>query len=233
MTLKKSIFLICLILLIDQAIKIYIKTNFSLGEFINAFGLDWFEIRFVENPGMAWGSKLSDFLPISEPTAKVVLTTFRLFAIVAIGYWLSSALKKHAPNLLIIAISLIFAGALGNVLDSLFYGFMFDSGTTFSEQAGDWRSYQGVSKLNFEGYASMMQGCVVDMLRFPFTDWVWPDWVPSVGGQHFTFFDPVFNIADMAISTGVGILLVFNKKVFPKEVKKQEDKEQQELVVEA
>ena len=217
MNLKKAIALITAILVVDQIVKIYIKTNFNLGEFINVFGLSWFEIRFVENPGMAWGSKLSDFLPISEPTAKVFLTSFRLVAIVAIAYWLKTAITKKAPGLLITAIALIFAGAFGNNIDSLFYGLMFDSGMVFSESDNFWVGYSGVSQMNFEGYSNMMQGCVVDMLRFPFASWVWPEWVPGVGGSHFTFFDPVFNIADMAISTGVGILLVFNKKVFPKE----------------
>ncbi|NQY04850.1 MAG: lipoprotein signal peptidase [Flavobacteriaceae bacterium] len=223
MNLRKAVVFIFVIIAIDQIVKIYIKTNFALGDFIKVFGLDWFEIRFVENPGMAWGSKLSDFLPISEPNAKIFLTTFRLLAITAIGYWLKNALKKKSSRLLIVAVCLIFAGALGNVLDSLFYGFMFDSGTTFNPEAGRWQSYHGISQMNFDGYASMMQGCVVDMLRFPFTSWVWPEWIPGVGGQHFIFFDPVFNIADMAISTGVGILLIFNKRVFPaKEEQKEE-----------
>jgi len=215
MNLKKSIGLIALILIVDQISKLYIKTNFGLGEYINVFGLNWFEIRFVENPGMAWGSKLSDFLPISEPFAKVFLTSFRLIAIGFIAYWLVNSIKKEAPKLLIVAISLIFAGAFGNNIDSLFYGLIFDSGTTFNTQYNDWIGYSGVSQMNGSGYSNMMQGCVVDMLRFPFTSWTWPEWIPSIGGSHFTFFDPVFNIADMAISTGVGILLVFNKRVFP------------------
>ena len=215
MNLKKSIGLIALILIVDQISKLYIKTNFSLGEYINVFGFNWFEIRFVENPGMAWGSKLSDFLPISEPFAKVFLTSFRLVAIGFIAYWLVSSIKKEAPKLLIVAISLIFAGAFGNNIDSLFYGLIFDSGTTFNTQYNDWIGYSGVSEMNGAGYSNMMQGCVVDMLRFPFTSWTWPEWIPGLGGNHFTFFDPVFNIADMAISTGVGILLVFNKRVFP------------------
>ena len=215
MNLKKAIGLIALILIVDQVIKIYIKTNFNLGEYINVFGLSWFEIRFVENPGMAWGSRLSNFLPITEPSAKVFLTSFRLVAIFFIAYWLVNSVKKQAPKLLVVAISLIFAGALGNNLDSLFYGLMFDSGTVFHEQYNDWVGYSGVSELNGKGYSGMMKGCVVDMLRFPFASWTWPEWVPGIGGDHFTFFDPVFNIADMAISTGVGILLVFNKKVFP------------------
>lgn len=215
MNLKKSIALIAVILIVDQLVKLYIKSNFSLGEYVNVFGLRWFEIRFVENPGMAWGSRLSDFLPISEPFAKVFLTSFRLVAIVFIGYWLVNSIKKEAPNLLIVSIALIFSGAFGNNIDSLFYGLIFDSGTAFNAQYNDWIGYAGVSQMNGEGYGGVMQGCVVDMLRFPFTSWVWPDWLPFIGGNHFTFFDPVFNIADMAISTGVGILLVFNKKVFP------------------
>lgn len=219
MNLKKAIGLIALILVVDQVVKLYIKTNFNLGEYINVFGLSWFEIRFVENPGMAWGSKLSDFLPISEPFAKVFLTSFRLVAIGFIAYWLVKSVRKNAPKLLIIAISLIFAGAFGNNIDSLFYGLMFDSGTTFNEQYNDWIGYSGVSQMNGSGYSNMMQGCVVDMLRFPFGSWTWPEWIPGIGGGHFTFFDPVFNIADMAISTGVGILLVFNKRVFPQEEK--------------
>lgn len=218
MNLKKSAALIALILVVDQLVKLYIKSNFSLGEYISVFGLDWFEIRFVENPGMAWGSKLSDFLPISEPFAKIFLTSFRLVAIGFIWYWLFNSIKKEAPNLLIISIALIFAGAFGNNIDSLFYGLIFDSGTVFNAQYNDWIGYAGVSQMNGHGYSGMMQGCVVDMLRFPFASWVWPEWLPILGGGHFTFFDPVFNIADMAISTGVGILLVFNKRVFPQPI---------------
>ena len=216
MNLKKVIGFISIILVIDQIVKLYIKTTFELGEYINVFGLSWFEIRFVENPGMAWGSKLSDFLPISEPSAKVFLTSFRLVAILFIATWLYKSIKNQAPKLLIVAIALIFAGAFGNNIDSLFYGLIFDSGMTFNAQYNDWVGYAGISQFSGEGYAEMMQGCVVDMLRFPFATWTWPSWVPGIGGNQFTFFDPVFNIADMAISTGVGILLVFNKKVFPK-----------------
>ena len=215
MNLKKAGLLIFLILLLDQISKFYIKTHFGLGEKLEV--LSWFNIIFVENPGMAWGKKLSDFITfIDEPTSKIVLTTFRLFAITAIFYWLYTSIKKNAPKTLTIAISLIFAGAFGNIIDSLFYNYIFDSGTSYMAAANDWVGYQGISKASFEGYGGFMQGCVVDMLQFPMIDTFWPEWVPFIGGSSFSFFDPVFNIADMAISTGVGILIVFNKKAFAK-----------------
>lgn len=215
MNFKKAGLIIFLILLADQLSKFYIKTHLGLGERFEVF--DWFNIIFVENPGMAWGKKLSDFITfIDEPQSKIILITFRLFAIIGIFYWLYTSIKKHAPNILILAISLIFAGAFGNIIDSLFYNYIFDSGTTYYPVADDWVGYQGVSKANFEGYAGFMQGCVVDMIQFPMIDTILPEWVPFMGGKRFSFFDPVFNIADMAISTGVGILIVFNKRAFAK-----------------
>ncbi|MCM4166712.1 Lipoprotein signal peptidase [Arenibacter antarcticus] len=201
MTLKKSLFIIILILLIDQVSKIYIKTHFVLGESIDVF--NWFKILFIENEGAAWGTKLSDIFPISDKVGKLILTIFRLFAIVGIGYWLFDTIKKNSSKTLIIAVSLIFAGALGNILDSVFYGMIFND------------SYSQVATVfSAEPYGSIFHGKVVDMLYFPMIDVLWPDWVPFVGGNNFRFFEPVFNIADMAISTGVGILIVFNKKAF-------------------
>lgn len=201
MSLKKSLYIIILILLIDQVSKIYIKTHFVLGESVDVFS--WFKILFIENEGAAWGTKLSDVLPISDKAGKLILTIFRLFAIVGIGYWLFDSIKKTSPKTLTIAISLIFAGALGNILDSVFYGMIFND--SYSQVASFFAT---------EPYGSIFHGKVVDMLYFPMIDTVWPDWVPIVGGNNFRFFEPVFNIADMAISTGVGILIVFNKKAF-------------------
>jgi signal peptidase II len=206
MNIKKSVLFILLILIIDQLSKIYIKTHFVLGESVVVFS--WFKILFIENEGAAWGAKLSDILPISDDIGKLVLTIFRLFAIFGIGYWLLDVIKKKASSTLIWAVSLIFAGALGNILDSLFYGILFND------------SYNQVSTLfSDEPYGELFYGKVVDMLYFPMVDTTWPSWVPGVGGQNFRFFEPVFNIADTAISTGVGILLVFNKKAFHKEEK--------------
>lgn len=211
MSLKKSLLIIILILLIDQISKIYIKTHFMLGESVEVFS--WFKILFIENEGAAWGTKLSDIFPMSDRTGKLILSIFRLFAIVGIGYWLLDTIKKHSSKTLIIAVSLIFAGALGNILDSVFYGMIFND------------SYSQVATIfATDPYGSIFHGKVVDMLYFPMIDTVWPNWVPFFGGNTFRFFEPVFNIADMAISTGVGILIVFNKKAFghplPEETKK-------------
>lgn len=204
MTLKKSIALIILILLVDQISKFYIKTHFALGDECRVFS--WFRIYFVENDGMAWGTKISDFLSfISERTAKISLTVFRIIAIFGIGYWLITAAKKKRPAILLVAIALIFAGALGNIIDSVFYGMLFND------------SYGQVAAFLPEtgGYDGLLHGRVVDMLYFPLWKGYLPEWLPFFGGKYFTFFEPVFNVADMAISTGFGILLVFNKRAFP------------------
>ncbi|AXG68666.1 lipoprotein signal peptidase [Kordia sp. SMS9] len=206
MSLKKAIGIIVLVLLIDQISKIYIKTNFAIGDKIIVF--DWFEILFVENRGMAWGVEL----PGSY--GKLFLTLFRLFAITAIGYWLYDSVKKHSSRILIIAVSLIFAGALGNIIDSVFYGVIFNGS---EGQIASFLPEEG-------GYAPVFYGRVVDMLHFPLIDTTWPEWMPWLGGDRLTFFDPVFNIADSAITVGVALLIIFNKKAFPKK-KKEENKE--------
>lgn len=198
MSIKKSILIIAIILIVDQISKIYIKTNFRLYESVEVFS--WFKILFIENEGMAWGAK------IPGSYGKVILTVFRLFAIVGIGWWLWDSTRKKAPKVLLIAISLIFAGALGNIIDSVFYGVIFSDSTgqlaTFLPESG--------------GYAPWLKGRVVDMLYFPLYDGILPEWVPIWGGERFVFFEPVFNVADTAISTGFGILLFFHKKAFPK-----------------
>ena len=205
MSLKKPIILIILILLIDQISKIYIKTHFELHESVDVFS--WFKIYFIENDGMAWGTKISDFASfISDRTAKVALTLFRIVAIFGIGYWLYDVTKKQSSKILILAIALIFAGALGNIIDSVFYGVLFND------------SYNQVAYFLPEtgGYDSLLHGKVVDMLYFPLFEIDLPQWFPFYGGKRFNFFEPVFNIADMAISTGFITLIVFNKKAFSK-----------------
>jgi len=218
MSLKKSLIIVFAVLFIDQISKIYIKTHFVLSEEIKVLGWDWFRIHFLENNGMAWGKEFGG------ESGKLFLTLFRLVAITGIGYWLYESVQKKGNNLLIIAISLIFAGALGNIIDSVFYGVIFDD------------SYQKLATLfpPDGGYSSLFHGKVVDMLYFPIIDanlpeWIkpinftTPEWLPIFGNKYysffesrrFTFFDPVFNIADSSISIGVSILILFNKKVFP------------------
>lgn len=198
MSLKKAYLLIFIILLVDQVSKIYIKTHFVLGEEINV--LPFFKILFIENEGMAWGTV------IPGAYGKLILTVFRLLVVPGIGYWLWDSIKKKSSNYLIVAIALIFAGAVGNIIDSVFYGVIFDD------------SYHNVATLFSEQpYGHLFYGKVVDMLYFPFWSGNLPSWLPIWGGKPFTFFNAIFNIADMAISTGVGILIVFNKKAFHKD----------------
>jgi signal peptidase II len=202
MTVRKLSWIILAILVADQALKVYIKLNYSLTYYGNGPIIDWgwFRLLFVENKGMAWGASLSDFLPfISEDTAKLLLSIFRLVAVSAIGVWLLRAVKLKAPKLQLIAVILIFAGALGNIIDSVFYGVLF-SETTYNQLA-TFMPEEG-------GYAPLMFGHVVDMFQFPMFTWTWPNWLPLVGGNQFTFFEPVFNIADSAISVGVVLFLL-------------------------
>ena len=200
MSLKKATLIIILILLIDQISKIYIKTHFALGEDVKVF--DWFSIYFVENEGMAWGAK------IPGQYGKLFLTLFRMVAIVGIGYWLWDSTRKNLSRILIVSIALIFSGAMGNLIDSIFYGLIFDD------------SHRQVATMfpDAGGYGTLFHGKVVDMLYFPLWKGYLPEWIPFKGGDYFTFFEPVFNVADTAISFGVGLLLAFNKKAFPKKI---------------
>lgn len=161
---------------------------------------NWFYIHFTENPGMAFG------LEFGGVWGKLALSIFRLAAIGALVYWLRSLIKTNAESVAIIAVSLIFAGAVGNMIDSAFYGLI------FSDSLGRIAEFMPMDG----GYSPFLQGKVVDMLYFPLYSGVLPDWVPAWGGDYFIFFRPIFNIADTSISFGVGLLLLFQKKVFPK-----------------
>lgn len=196
MTLRKAYLIVFIILLADQLSKIYIKTNFILGEEVDVFS--WFKIHFVENEGMAWGTV------IPGTYGKLILTVFRLIVVPLIAYWLWDSIeRKKSSSYLVVAISLILAGALGNIIDSVFYGVIFDD------------SYGHLATIfNENPYGTWLHGKVVDMLYFPLFEGNWPEWLPILGGQHFSFFNAIFNVADIAISTGVGILIVFNKKAF-------------------
>lgn len=197
MKLKHAFLIILLVLIIDQWSKIYIKTHFILNETVTVFS--WFQIYFVENEGAAWGTK------IPGEYGKLILTLFRIVAVIGIGYWLVSAVRKQQPKILIICISLILAGALGNIIDSVFYGIIFD------------HSYGNIATLFAENpYGTLLHGKVVDMFYFPIIDTTLPSWVPIWGGERFRFFEPVFNVADSAICIAVGLMILYHKKIFPK-----------------
>ena len=201
---KKGFIFVLILLFFDQFLKFYIKLNFPLTLYGQPAIIDlgFFKLLFIENEGMAMGARLNNILPfLSDYSAKLSLTMFRLIAVVGIGYWLISALKNNKSNLFKITLCLIFAGALGNIIDSVFYGQWFSS------------SYGQVATFLPEtGYAPIFFGNVVDMLQFPIATWIWPPWLPFIGGESFTFFEYVFNFADAYISTGVLILIFFNKR---------------------
>lgn len=188
-----AVAIVVAILLIDQIIKIEVKTNMTLGEAKRV--TDWFYIEFIENNGMAYGMKFIN---------KLVLSLFRLLAIGFIGYYLAKIIKKDvAPLGYIVLIAMVLAGAAGNLIDCLFYGLIFDASTPFT-----------VSQfVPFgEGYSTFLHGKVVDMFYFPIIQTTWPEWVPYFGGSEYVFFSPVFNFADACISVGVVALLLFYRK---------------------
>jgi signal peptidase II len=204
--LKKSLLIIFLILLIDQVLKIWIKTNMYIGQEYNIFG-NWFIIHFTENEGMAFGMKFGgDY-------GKLILSLFRIVAVGAIGWYLYKLIKENTDKLYIICMSLIFAGAIGNILDSAFYGIIFSE------------SYFNIAQLfpADGGYGSFLHGKVVDMFYFPIFTGQYPNWFPIWGGEDFIFFRPVFNVADSSISVGVVLLIIFQKRFFnnPEKGKKE------------
>jgi signal peptidase II len=194
---NKSVILIFLILLADQVSKIWVKTNMVLGEEIPIIGKSVL-IHFTENYGMAFGYEFGG------EYGKIALSLFRIVAVAGIIWYLHQLIDKKAPQGLVLSISLILAGAVGNIIDSAFYGMIFsDSYFTPAEFLPE----DG-------GYATFLHGRVVDLLYFPVLRGDWPEWVPVIGGQRFIFFRPVFNIADAAITTGVAVTLLFYRKYF-------------------
>lgn len=215
MTSKKVALIVFIVLLIDQIVKIWVKLSFEIGDSIPVFG-NWFYIHFVENEGMAYGWKFGgDY-------GKLALSIFRIIAIFGIGYYLNSIILKKYHKLLIISLSLILAGAIGNVLDSAFYGLIFSESGPFTQ--AHLFPVDG-------GYASFLHGKVVDMFYFPILQGNWPNWMPFFGGNYFEFFRPVFNIADSSISIGVVMLIIFQKKFHVEKPKSIEEENEDELLI--
>jgi len=195
---RKPLILVFLILLVDQSSKFWVKTNMTLGQDFKVLG-DWFLIHFTENFGMAFG------LEFGGEHGKLVLTIFRLVAAVFIFIYLYLLTKRRENWLFIVSVALIFAGAMGNIIDSVFYGVLFSNSTFF--EVAEFLPEGG-------GYAALFHGGVVDMFYFPIIKGNYPMWFPFWGGQEFIFFSPVFNVADSAITTGVSIILIFQKRFF-------------------
>lgn len=204
---RDLVIIIALILIADQVLKIYIKTTFNLNSSKHIIG-DWFQLYFVENPGMAYGWKFGG------NWGKMALTIFRLGAVVFGTWYLGKIIKQNYNKGFIICAALIYAGALGNLIDSCFYGLIFDKGMIFDPGINEYVSYSGLAKFSTDGYAGFLHGNVVDMLYFPLIKGHFPEWFPFWGGDDFEFFRPIFNIADAAISTGVITILVFQKRFF-------------------
>jgi signal peptidase II len=208
--LRSVALLIIVIIVVDQALKIWIKTTHPTGEVLRVFGADWFRLHFIENPGMAWGWKFGN------ETGKMILTLFRLGAVIFGTWYLGRIVKQQYSKGFIICAGLIYAGALGNLIDSMFYGMIFDKGLHYDAALNDYLPYSGIAHFSSNGYSSFLHGSVVDMLYFPMVKSHFPSWVPGVGGEEFEFFSPIFNIADASISIGVITLLLFQKRFFKK-----------------
>ncbi|HUZ57349.1 MAG TPA: lipoprotein signal peptidase [Hanamia sp.] len=197
---KRSVFLIiCCIVIADQVLKIYIKTHYHAGESHAVIG-NWFQLYFIENEGMAYGWQFGG------EWGKMALTLFRLAAVIFGVFYLKKIIEKKYQKGFIICVSLIFAGALGNLIDSMFYGLIFEKSSL--------ETYNIAKMFPAHGYAGFLHGNVVDMLYFPIIHTQLPSWLPIWGGNNFDFFSPIFNLADASISTGIIAIFVFQKRFF-------------------
>ena len=210
---RMAVLVVFAVLLIDQMIKIWVKTSMTLHESIHV--TDWFYITFIENNGMAFGMQLG---------SKIVLSLFRIVAISALGYYIWLEVKRKAKTGYLVCLSLVLAGAAGNLIDCMFYGLVFNASSPY---------YLSYFVPFGTGYAPFLMGKVVDMFYFPLIETEWPMWMPFVGGEHFVFFSPVFNFADSCISVSVVWLLLFyrqeiSRMSFSKVIDKPKDQAEQE-----
>lgn len=201
---KRALIVIVLVLLADQALKVWVKTHFQLGEYVRLFGpgSNKAYLQFVENDGMAFG------LRFGGAAGKPLLTLFRIAAVIAIGMIMRQMARQGRSPWQVVSMSLIFSGALGNIIDSAFYGLIFDKGTVYDPVTDTATGYAGLAAMGSPGYAAFLHGSVVDMFYFPIWQGRFPDWLPVWGGEYFEFFKPVFNLADAAISVGVALMLL-------------------------
>ena len=208
MKIRYAVLIIALIIILDQALKIWIKTNYPLGHVTDMMGFEWAQLYFIENKGMAWGWEWGG------TWGKMFLTLFRLAAVIFGTWYIRRIILQGYSRGFIICASLIYAGALGNLIDSMFYGLIFDKGMLTDPATHSVINYSGIAHLTSSGgYAGFLHGNVVDMLYFPMIDTTFPDWMPWVGGKPFEFFSPIFNVADASISVGVITLLLFQKRL--------------------
>ena len=210
---RMAVLVVLAVLLIDQMIKIWVKTSMTLHESIHV--TDWFYITFIENNGMAFGMQLG---------SKIVLSLFRVIAISALGYYIWLEVKRKAKTGYLVCLSLVLAGAAGNLIDCMFYGLVFNESSPY---------YLSYFVPFGTGYAPFLMGKVVDMFYFPLIETEWPMWMPFVGGEHFVFFSPVFNFADSCISVSVVWILLFyrqeiSKMSFCRVIDKPKDQAEQE-----
>ena len=203
---RNVFFLILLVIVVDQVIKFYIKTHFYIGHEVKVLGMKWFRLHFVENEGMAWGWKMGgDY-------GKVALTLFRLAAVIAGVFIIRDFIRKNYHPGFIYCSALIFAGALGNLIDSMFYGLIFNDSNPYNQNVAKFLPEAG-------GYAGFLHGKVVDMFYFPIiTNTQYPSWFPFWNGEDFEFFRPVFNVADASISIGVIVILLFQNRFFKQHI---------------